>query len=206
MPCQHQTSSVILLAIVSSRLPFSLSYFCSPSVSLCPWTLVGGTPVLLSQKVLKLLLQVDTTPLQRLDWHASRWKDLQLHHSNRKFSYISRPEYGGPPGLHNQGRPSDFFPPRKTKSPRWPRVFTFRNEKVDFISALREALLHTLIEHCGKWGDGWLGDSQIHTLGSQSQLHFLWSSLTHTVLLAPFPGVFLVISSFRAGLETWPPK
>lgn len=114
MPGQHQTSSVILLAIVSSRLPFSLSYFCSPSVSLCPWTLAGGTPVPLSQKFLKLRLQVDTTPLQRLDWHASGWKDLQLHHSDRKFSYLPRPEHGGPPGLHNQGRPSDFFfPPEK---------------------------------------------------------------------------------------------
>ena len=176
-------------------------------MSLCPWTLAGGTPVPLSQKFLKLLLQVDTTPLQRLGWHASVWKDLQLHHSNRKFSYLPRPEHGGPPGLHNQGRPSDFFfPPRKTKSPRWPGVFTFRNEKVDFISALREALLHKLIEHCGKPGDGRSGDSQIRFLGPHSQLHFLWSRLTHTVLLAPFPGVSLVISSFRAGLETRPPK
>ena len=80
------------------------------------------------------------------------------------------------------------------------------NEKVDFISALREALLHKLIEHCGKPGDGRSGDSQIRFLGPHSQLHFLWSRLTHTVLLAPFPGVSLVISSFRAGLETRPPK
>ena len=158
MPWQPQTSSAILLAIASSRLPFSLSYFCSPSASLCPRTLVGGSPGPLSGLSVFKSWEAGVSSLSIFSprrfsssfykWiphHFRGWIAMPVGERTCSLTtvtgsslisqgqnvvglqiYITKEDLQLPP------------PPRKTKSRRWPGVFTFRNEKVDFISALEK--------------------------------------------------------------------